>query len=137
MRTLRSCGRLEDLTGRWWFYLLLLCILFFAPPYSSTAGFITDERASELVAEVLSQSLKPYKPFMPTLHIIVILLVAALLVYGNRVRKLFTAFIGVNYLLIAFLQGTAITEKYGFRGYYREYYLVLYYWSPVVVGCEG
>jgi hypothetical protein len=95
MRTLRSYGRLEDLTGRWWFYLLLLYIYFFAPPYSSTAGFIT-EGASELVAEVLSRSLKPYKPFMPTLHIVVILLIAALLVYGSRVRKLFTAFMGVT-----------------------------------------
>jgi hypothetical protein len=112
MRTLRNYRRLEDLTRRWWFYLLLLYIYFFAPPYSSTAGFIT-ERASELVAEVLSQSLKPYKPFMPTLHIIVILLITALLIYGNRVRKPFTAFIGVNYLLIAFLQDTTITEKYG------------------------
>jgi hypothetical protein len=69
--------------------------LFLCSPYSSTTGFIT-ERASELVAGVLSQSLKPYKPFMPTLHIIVILLVTALLVYGSRVRKLFTAFMGLT-----------------------------------------
>jgi len=72
-----------------------------------------DYRASELAPEILTQSLKPYKPFMPVLHIIVILLIAAVLVYGNRVRKLFTTFIGVNYLLIAFLQNTAATEKYG------------------------
>jgi len=51
-----------------------------------------DERTSEVVAEVLNQSLKPYKPFMPVLHTVIILLIAAVLVYGNRVRKLFYCF---------------------------------------------
>jgi len=109
----RSYERLERVTRRWWFYLLLFVTLFFVPSYSSLEGFIMNERASEIVAEVISRSLRPYKPFMPALHIIIILLVVAVLVYGNRVGRLFTVFIGVNYLLIAFLQNTAMTEKYG------------------------
>jgi hypothetical protein len=46
-----------------------------------------NEKTSELIAEILTQSLKPYKPFMPILHIIVILLIAILLIYGNRIGK--------------------------------------------------
>ena len=113
MKAQRSYEKLERITRKWWFYLPLFVILFFVPPYSSLAGFIMNERTGEIVAEILSHSLRPYKQFMPALHIIIILLVVAVLVYGNRVRRLFTAFIGVNYLLIAFLQNTAMTEKYG------------------------
>jgi hypothetical protein len=109
----KSCWRLEQITRKWWLYLLLFAILFFVPPYSSAAGFIMDEKSSEVVAEVLTQSLKPYRPFTPFLHIIVILFVAAVLVYGDRFGRFFTAFVGINYLIIAFLQNVAITEKYG------------------------
>ena len=84
-----------------------------APPYSSLEGFIMNERTSEIIAEVLSCSLRPYKPFMPALHIIIILLMVTVLVYGNSVGRLFTVLIGVDYLLIAFLQNIAMTEKYG------------------------
>jgi len=105
--------RLERATRKWWFYLILVALLFLAPSYSSATGFITGEKIGEVVAEVLTYSLKPYKPFMPLLHIIVILFIAAVLVYGNRFGKIFTAFVGVNYLFIAFLQNTAVTERYG------------------------
>jgi hypothetical protein len=113
MKSQKGYERLERITRKWWLYLILLAILFIVPPYSSATGFIMNERTSELVAEVLSHSLEPYKPFMPFLHIIVILFIIAVLVYGNRFGKSFTAFVGINYILIAFLQNTAITEKYG------------------------
>jgi len=70
-----------------------------------------DERSGEVVAEVLTHSLKPYKPFMPFLHIIIILFIAAVLVYGNKFGEIFTALVDVNYLLIAF-QNIAVTERY-------------------------
>ena len=113
MKTQKSYEILERITRKWWLYLLLFAILFFVPPYSSTSGFIMNEKTSEFITEILTQSLKPYKPFMPILHIIVILLIAILLIYGHRIGKFFTVFVGINYLLIAFLQNTAITEKYG------------------------
>jgi hypothetical protein len=113
MKASKSCERLERMTRKWWLYLLILASYFLVPPYSSAAGFVIDEGAGEVVAEVLIQSLKPYKPFMPVLHIIVTSLIAAVLVYGNRVGKFFSAFVGINYLLIAFLQNTAIIGKYG------------------------
>jgi len=113
MKAQKSNKRLEWITRKWWLYLLLFALLFFIPPYSSATGLIMNERSSEVVVEVLTQSLRPYKPFMPFLHIIVILFIATVLVYGNRVGKFFTAFVGINYLLIAFLQNIAITEKYG------------------------
>jgi hypothetical protein len=89
MKARKSCERLERTTRKWWLYLLILASYFLVPPYSSAAGFIIDERAGEVVAKVLIQSLKPYKPFMPVLHIIVTSLIAAVLVYGNRVGKFF------------------------------------------------
>jgi len=87
VRTHSSYENLERITRRWWFYLLLLALLFFDPSYSSVAGFVMNERTGELISEILRHALKPYKPHMPVLHVVVILLVAAVLIYGNRVGK--------------------------------------------------
>jgi hypothetical protein len=102
---------LEWLTRRWWFYLLLFIIPFFIPFYTATGH--APQEVGNVINEVLIHALIPFRPFMPALKIIVALSIIALFIYGNRIGKIFTLFMGVNFFTIAFVQSIAVTEKFG------------------------
>jgi len=101
---------LEFVARKWWFYLLLL-ILYFLPPYASK-GY--DPSATHYVVfEVLKHSLKPYEWLAPLFHIATIVLIVCLLLFGDRITRIFSAYVSVNFFFIAFAQSIAVTEKYG------------------------
>lgn len=103
--------KLELITRKWWFFLLFL-LLQFIPPYASK-GYKWPELANVIV-DTISHALKySCASLYPIFQIIPIVLVISIIFLGNRVTRLFNVYVAINYILIAFLQHIAITEKYG------------------------
>jgi len=103
-------NKLNMLTRRWWFYLIIF-LIFFIPPYVSRGYQGAD--SFNLIIDMLSKSLRPYTSFQPIFHIIPVILIILLIFLKNKVNRIFTIYVAVNYLLMAFLQNISILEKYG------------------------
>lgn len=101
---------LEFMARKWWFYLLLL-ILYFIPPYASKS--YNSAETQYVVFEVLKYSLKPYEWLAPLFHIATIVLVICLPFLGDRITRIFSVYVSINFFFIAFAQSIAVTEKYG------------------------
>lgn len=108
----RIQGALDAVTKKWWLYLLLL-LLFFIRAYASK-GY--DPRDSmDVIGQALSDPLiYAFPVLMPLAKLIPAALIAGVLVYGNRMRRVFNAYVALLYLALAFLQTAAVTETYGF-----------------------
>jgi hypothetical protein len=103
--------KLELLTRKWWFYLLFV-LLQFVPPYASK-GFKSAETGM-VTSEILSRSLAySYPSAFPIFKIIPMIFVISLVFLKNAVRRPFSVYVGIAYVLFAFLQNIAVTEKYG------------------------
>jgi hypothetical protein len=84
----------------------------FLPPYASK-GFEWSE-IGWITGEVLSGSLVlSYSQLYPIFKVIPIVLVISIILLGNRVTRLFSVYVGITYVLFAFLQNVAWTETYG------------------------
>ena len=122
--------RLEALTQKRWFYLVLLA-LFFLPSYSSLA--YDPRRTSDLITAVLSHPLIYAIPSpMPVFKILPALLVLGLVIWGDRITRLFDAYVAMTILLLAFLQNMAMTQEFGFAaivGNVVVYSFVAFVWS--------
>ena len=103
--------KLELLTRKWWFYLLFVLIQF-VPPYASK-GFEPAETGM-VTSEILSRSLAySYPSAFPIFKIIPMIFVISIVFLKNAVRRPFSVYVGIAYVLFAFLQNIAVTEKYG------------------------
>lgn len=103
---------LDRVTGKWWLYVLLL-LLFFVPPYVATGYGSAD--SMELINKVLLDPLIYALPaLMPIAKAIPVILIVAVLVLGNRVRRLFNGYVALLYVALACFQTTAFTDEYGF-----------------------
>jgi len=105
-------GKLESMTGKWWFFLIFVLMQFVVPPYASE-GFDWPE-IGWITGEVLSNALIYNYPILyPIFKIAPIVLVLSIVSLGNRANRFFSVYVGINYVLFAFLQSIAVTEKYG------------------------
>lgn len=67
-----------------------------------------------ITGEVLSNAMMyDYPMVYPIFKIMPIVLVFSIAFLGNRVNQFFSLYVGINYVLFAFLQSIALTEKYG------------------------
>jgi type IV secretory pathway VirB3-like protein len=98
-------------TRKWWF-LLVFILLQFVPSYASKG--VDPSEISEFIVEILSHSLLySYSVLYPIFKIIPLFLVICLLLFKNRVTRPFSVYVGITYVLFAFLQNIAMTEEYG------------------------
>jgi len=105
--------KLELVTRKWWFLLLFILIGTATPPIV-TKGY-DPSKTGEIIGYILTNSLIRFCfPLYSVFKIIPIILVLALILLGNRISRVFSLYGGIAYLLFAFLQGIAITDKYGF-----------------------
>ena len=105
-------GFLGRITGKWWFYLLFF-FLFMVPPYSQTG--VDRYEAPDMVIEVLSNALIYSLPtLVPVFKVIPILLVIGIIVWGDRITRIFDIYVSFTYFLFAFFQHMAFTESFGF-----------------------
>ena len=107
----RIQGRLAAVTKKWWLYPLLL-LLFFIPTYASKS--YDPQQSVDIIGEVLSAPLiYTFPVLMPIAKIVIVVLIAGVLVYGNKMRRLFNVYVAVLYLALALFQTTAVTDTYG------------------------
>jgi hypothetical protein len=105
--------KLELVTRKWWFLVLFILIGTIAPPIV-TKGF-DPSKIGEIISYILQNPLLNFfSPLYPVFKIIPIVLVFALILFGNRIGRIFSLYGGITYILFAFLQSIAITDKYGF-----------------------
>jgi len=105
-------AKLELMTGKWWFFLLFVLMQFVIPPIASK-GFDWSEIGS-ITGEVLSNAIiYDYPMTYPIFKIMPIVLILSIACLANRVNRFFSFYVGINYILFAFLQSIAVTEKYG------------------------
>ena len=106
-------GTLELITRKWWFLVLFILIGTITPPIV-TKGF-DPSKTGEIISYMLQNSLIKFcSPLYPVFKIIPIVLVFALILFGNQIGRIFSLYGGITYILFAFLQSIAITDKYGF-----------------------
>ena len=102
--------RLEALTQKRWFYLVLLA-LFFLPSYSSLA--YDPRRTSDLITAVLSHPLIYAIPSpMPVFKILPALLVLGLVIWGDRITRLFDAYVEFGDYLVSKGQWCKARDQY-------------------------
>ena len=103
--------KLELITRKWWFFLIFILIQFI-PPYASK-GFEVAE-TGEFIGEVLSHSLVYNLPsFYLIYKILPLVLIVCIILFKNRVTRIFNIYVVSIYFLFAFLQNIAFTERYG------------------------
>lgn len=104
--------KLESITQKWWFFLIFILIQFIIPPYASK-GYGWSE-VGLFIREILSNAVVfSYAGLFPIFKIIPIILIVSIIIFRNRVARIFSVYVGVTYVLFAFLQNIAATEKYG------------------------
>jgi hypothetical protein len=126
---------LDSITKKWWF-LVIIIILFFLPSYSSQP--VDPQEIPQLIIEVISNAfIYSYTTLFPVFKIIPIFLILVIILFGDRVTRIFDIYVAVTITLFATLQNMALTENYGFAivtGNLVVYLLValLWVWEAII-----
>ena len=123
--------KLELVTRKWWFLLFFILFGTIVPPFV-TKGF-DPSKIGEIIPYLLSHALIKLCPLPLYIFfkIVPIVLIFILILYGNKISRVFSLYVGVTYLLFAVLQGIAITDKYGFgivTGNFILMLIVAFFW---------
>lgn len=110
-RRVRIQESLERITRRWWFVLAIILVQFI-PPYASQR--YDPAETATVVQTILSRAaVSSWESWYPLFKIIPIILIIGLIVRGEKSSRIFSIYAGLTYLLFAFLQSIAVTERYG------------------------
>jgi len=106
--------KLELATCKWWFLLLFILFETVVPPFV-TKGF-DFSKIGEIMPYLFTHPLINSCPSIlyVVFKIIPIVLISGLIIFGNKIGRVFNLYVGIAYLLFAILQSIAITDKYGF-----------------------
>ena len=103
--------RFASVMRREWLYLLVILVQFIPPYTSKPHGW---EEIPKVIVITLNKALVFSCPQVyPLFKVLPVVLVALIITLGNRVSRIFDAYVGITYILFAVLQGVAITEEYG------------------------
>jgi len=103
----------DKLANKWWFFLILI-IIFFIPSFS-TKPIVNPQEISLLIIEVLKNSLILNFPVIfPFIKIIMILFIIGIIIFKNKISRLFILFLALLFLIVAIFQNMAFTVSYGF-----------------------
>jgi len=113
-------GSIEDIqntldakTRRWWFFVGMLILQCVAVPYASKNFDFS--KVGNIIRHALSNCFWPsFRPVFPIFQVVAIVLVVLLLIFRNKVGRIFSLYAGICYILFAITQSIAInTPKYG------------------------
>lgn len=107
---------MERLTRNRWFYLLLVALPALIPPFASK-GLGPLRQLGDFIWDVVQALLikkSAALPLMPFLHATLVFLIYMLIRKGNKIRVLMATVIGVHYVVMAYFQTMAVSERYGF-----------------------
>ena len=127
---------LELIASKWWFLTIFVLVGIMIPPIV-TRGF-EFSKIWEIAFYILDNALiKDYTFLYPIFKVLPIVLIFALTVVGIRIGQIFSFYVAVTYLLFAFLQVIAVTDKHGFGILTGNFILMLtvavfWFWEAVV-----
>jgi hypothetical protein len=103
---------MEKLTKKWWFYLILILSQFLIPPIA-TKNFDISKWGEIIQVSLkmsITNSLFEYNIYF---QITAIIMLTCLFIFKNRIKKIFSTYVILSYILFALGQNIAITETYG------------------------
>jgi hypothetical protein len=106
-------SKAERITRKWWFFGLFVLIQFTIPPYASKGYKFPDEWGDVIMHALRYAFIYSYSWLFPIFKIIPMILVIGIIVFRNKVTRLFNIYVALSYVLFAFGQSIAVTEKYG------------------------
>ncbi len=104
--------KMEQITRRWWFFLLFISLQFFVPPYASK-GYEWSQWGDVIRYSLQNAYVNSHSQFYPIFKIIPVILIALIIIFKNKFRRIFGIYIAFSYIIFALGQNIAITEKYG------------------------
>lgn len=107
----RAQEKLEVATWKWWFYLMFVLIQ--CVPSFASKGY-DPSKMGEVIGVILQNAIiSSLETWYPLFKLIPIILVALMVLRVRGVTRWFNIYVGISYVLFAFLQHVAITEEYG------------------------
>lgn len=104
--------KLEVIVWKWWFYLIFVLIQFI--PSFTSKGY-DPRKMGEVISTILQNAIiSSLENWYPLFKIIPIILVVLIFLRIKGVARWFNIYVGISYVLFAFVQHIAITEEYGF-----------------------
>ncbi len=105
-------GKLDRITRRWWFFGLFVLMQFTIPPYASK-GYKIEDWGNVIMHALSNAIVHQYSELYPIFKVIPIILLVGLIIFRNKVARLFAIYVALSYALFAIGQSIAVTEKYG------------------------
>lgn len=107
--------KLELITRKRIFYLLLFLIPAILPPLTAKGvGYLLDvSNFSIYVANALFDYKTVYAHWMPVLHAVILFALLLLVIFRQRVGRVFAVLVALNFTFSVYTQATVITETYG------------------------
>ena len=106
--------KMERLTRKWWFYVLLFAVIFLPPYTSQGLGYYRDLwKFSFDIGETMYYRKELFEAFMPLLHLVVAVIIFLVVLLGHKFGRIFSVFVGLNYVLIIIVQAYMVTDEYG------------------------
>ena len=105
--------KLKKISARWWFFALLLLAQTVLMPFASR-NFAPQDIGRIIPFTLANAPQMQLGDWNILFQSVSLLFLVLLLVFRNRVRTLFNAYVALSYLAFAFIQNVAFTEQYGF-----------------------
>lgn len=105
---------LDWMTRKWWFIVVFILLDVFIPPFATKP--YDPSKMGEVIPYIIGHSLfasGSLSLLYPAFKIIPAILIFALLFFGNRFSRVFSLYVGINYILFAVLQYISISDTYG------------------------
>ena len=91
--------------------LIVLLICIFLPTLSAVP--FAQQDSTLVIKDVFMQTSVAYLWLSPTIHVITVVLLVGLYLYGSEIGRVASAFFGILFLFFAFANHIAVTENYG------------------------
>jgi len=122
-------GKLESITRKWWFLLLFILFQFF-PAYAQK-GY-DPSKWEKFIGHTLEHAFASSVEWLyPVFKIVPIILVISIIFLRNRATRWFDVYVGISYVLFAFLGSIAVTEQHGLAiitGNFVAFLLIAAFW---------
>ena len=105
-------SNVKRITRKWWFFLSFILLQFVTPPYASK-GYEWNQWGNVIMHSLRNAVIYSHPEIFPIFKIIPLVLIALIIVFRNRFRRLFNIYVAFSYMLFAFGQNIGVTEKYG------------------------
>jgi len=104
--------KLASVSGKWWFFVILFVLQCVLVPFASLN--FDFENTSDIIFTTLGNAVQlkmgDYNIYFQILSLAMLI---ALIVFKDKLKRAFTIYVAVSYIVFAFIQNIAFTEKYG------------------------